>query len=302
VELLSENEGFVFMRKFTKQRGIYAVIAIFALLYGGCMSVAEKGGRFLDGGALHEKKTAQYRGSSRDGGTVNLTEVKNRGGKTALVISFASYPSIEIRCSTPDAQGNFYFTSLDYLGGSVSGWNEFTMDLSGTARITAADPPAGGRAVLTVPDSPESAQISSGKILRNGTRLTGSEALSRLRSRRERILALTGWMRNREDVPSFPNQNSFSSYWKPLLLPEIMSKKKRPAAYTTGGARRVKAEDVRWNTNYTEIIFPEELRVLRDSGALLRDWEEALQWIYYEYQWEKIAADFARGITLTKIK
>jgi hypothetical protein len=274
------------------------------LLGGGCTSLlpkaVEKAGQVLDGTVFAEKTTARYQARIEEGAAANLEvrETVSKSGKPSLVISLEDFPAIRFRGSAPAGNGGFYLTRLDYLGGNVSGWNEFTLELSGAGTFVRS----GGAAVLAFAAPPEPVQISSGKIRRNETRITGDEALTSLRNRYERILALTEWMRGREGVPAFTGRNSFEAYWKPVLLPETVLPNKRPAAWKNAGARWVRAEDLRWNAAYTENLFPEELRILRDSGALLRDWEEALEWIYFEYSWERIGGYLSGEITMKRIK
>jgi hypothetical protein len=73
-----------------------------------------------------------------------------------------------------------------------------------------------------------------------------------------------------------------------------VSVKKRPSTWTNTGDWTT-AEDVKWNTSYTKNVFPEHLRTSRDSGALLRDWEEALSWLYFVYEWNYIQRLFSAG-------
>jgi hypothetical protein len=273
-------------------------------MFGSCNSfmplVVEKTGRLLDGSALAEKTTARYEARVAEGATANMEvrELIDKGGNVSLEISLEEFPAIRFRASAPGPEGAFYFTGLEYLGGSLSGWNEFTLELSGAGSFVVSDQTA----VLAFPAPPEPVRISSGKIRRSETRITGEEALSNLRNRRERILALTEWMRSREGAPAHRNRRYFEAYWQPLLLPETVSKKKRPAAWQTENARWVRAEDLKWNATYTESLLPENLRILRDSGSLLRDWEEALEWIYVEYAWERIGGYLSGEIILKRIK
>jgi hypothetical protein len=236
-----------------------------------------------------------------DEGAAANAEVRkliDKQGERSLVILLKEFPALRFRGSAPGEGGDFYLTGLNYLGGSVSGWNEFTLELSGPGTFVKSEETA----VLMFPVPPEPVQISSGKILRDGNRITGDEALISLRNRYERILALTAWMRSREGAPVYDNPDSFDAYWRPLLLPEIVSKKKRPAEWKKENAQWVRAEDVKWNITYTQSLLPEDLRILRDSGALLRDWEEAFQWICFEYAWEKIGGSLSREITMKRIK
>jgi hypothetical protein len=109
-------------------------------------------------------------------------------------------------------------------------------------------------------------------------------------------------MSSLEYAPYRQTIDDFEKYWKPLLFPEIVSKKKKPSGWLQEGDQFIRAEDIKWNTSYTERIFPEVLRPVRDSGTLLSDWEEALHWIYLEYEWERIAGILSREIVLQKIK
>jgi hypothetical protein len=212
------------------------------------------------------------------------------------------YPPASFRGSSPDGEGNFYFTALEYLGGNYSGWNEFTMELSGAGRFRKNE--QGG--FLSFQGPLEPVQISGGKIRRNENRITGNEALSSLRNRRERIAALAGWMNRDAAAPAggivLACGEAFERYWKPLLLPELVPKRKRPESWFIKDPVMVRAEDVNWNTSYTALLFPEDLRILRDGGALLRDWEEAFEWIRLEYGWKDIERKFSGEIYLKKKK
>lgn len=285
------------------KKGLWLGTALWGgLILGGCaglvLKAVEKTGQVLDGTAFAEKTVSRYQGRTHDAGTVEVREAADKQGNLSLVILLEDFPALRFGGSGLDGNGGFYLTRLDYLGGNVSGWNEFTLELSGAGTFAVS----GETAVLAFAGPPEPVQISSGKIRRNETRITGDEALTSLRHRYERILALAEWMRGREGTPVMADHEAFKAYWQPVLLPETVSKKKRPPEWNRETAQWVRAEDRRWNTVYTENLFPEELRILRDSGALLRDWEEAFEWIYFEYSWEKIGRSFSGELSLKRIK
>ena len=252
---------------------------IVLLICVGCASLVDRAGQVLDGSAFEEKKIAVY--SAAD---MELWEMQNKAGEHSLIIHLSQFPAMKIRAAMPDASGDFNITSLDYLGGNPHGWNEYRLELfgQGTASLD------GTSTSIAIPGDIEPVQISWGRIRRYDTRITGTEALTNLRNRRERILALCEWMSSRPNSPIWTGRTEFEDYWKPLLFPEIMKKKKRPAGWERESDIRVKAEDIRWNTGYTERVFPELLAPIRNSGTMLRDWEEALDWIYMEYEWERI--------------
>ena len=294
----------------------FVTILLALFLCGGCVSLVDITGRALDGSAFAEKKVAVYRTEGTEAhemrekagepqvavyywtGGMEVREVRNKAGEHSVVISLSRFPTMKIRGKAPDDRGEFYLTSLDYLGGNTYGWNEYRLDLSGSGNLLLSDTAA----TLWIPDEIEAIQISAGRIKRYDTRITGNDALISLRNRRERILALVEWMREQEDVPTVPERNYFERHWKPVLFPEMTAKKKRPENWQQENDQRVRAEDIRWNTGYTERIFPELLRDVRNSGTLLRDWEEALDWIYIEYNWERITQILAKEIILARAK
>ncbi|MDR1587451.1 MAG: hypothetical protein LBS57_08355 [Treponema sp.] len=274
-------------------------ILLCAVFCSGCVSLTEMTGRALDGSAFAEKKLALYSAEKGKGAAADMEvfEVRNKAGERSLVISLKDFPPVKIRGTAPAPDGGFYLVSLHYLGGGVSGWNEFTLDISGFGKFS----PDERGAVFSMPEKPEPVQISAGKIRRFDSRITGAEALAGLRNRRERILSLCEWMHSRPGAPSGAGRDGFEKFWKPILLPEMVSKKKRPAEWQ-GAETWVWAEDIRWNAAYTEKVFPEALRPVRDSGTLLRDWEEAFEWIYFEYEWESVVKTLSGEILMQRKK
>jgi hypothetical protein len=266
-------------------------------LPAACTTLAETGGRALDGSAFAEKTVGIYRaGGKKDGIELRLVR-ERKGGGEALAITLGAMPNLRFNGGVPGPDGGFILKSVSFLSPSYAGWNEFTLDLSGTGVFT------GGTLRLDLPV--EILQISSGKIRHNNSRFTGDEALAALRNRHERIGALTAWMRA-QDAPGFKDQESFENHWKPLILPELVPRKKRPRAWIAenaqGNPHWVRAEDVRWNAAYTRSLFPEELWEVRDSGTLLRDWEEAADWIYFSYEWDRIVRSLSGEIHLEKAR
>jgi hypothetical protein len=268
-------------------------IACFAsLALAGCVSLMEKTGRVLDGSAFKDKKVAQYRGEDME-----VTLVQNKDTGRSVIISLNNFPMMFFRASEPDENGTFFLTSLEYLAGGIQSWNEYTLDLLGEGTLSFDE-----SAVIALTGEIEPVQISAGRIHRYDTRITGNEALTGLRNRRERIVATTEWMAKIEGAPKGQSIDDFEEYWKPVLFPEMVSKKKRPADWKQEGDLFIRAEDIRWNTGYTERVFSEELRPVRNSGTMLRDWEEALSWLYLEYEWENIKEKLSQKTTLVFYK
>jgi hypothetical protein len=285
----------------TTGRSFWMLVCL--LICSGCTTLVEKAGQVLDGSLFAEKTLGVYQGV--EGIELRYLEVKKgkpardtRKKQEKIAISLSAYPGLYFWTSPPDKNGRVFVQHLHFLGGSYTGWNEFTLDLAGEASLILQR-----NSVLWRGAGPiERVQISGGKIRREQKRLSGEEALIALHSRYERIAALSAWMHTHEDLPDFTSQEDFDAYWKPLLMPELVRPKKRPAIWTIEAAAWVRGEDVLWNQDYTEKVFPEALWILRNSGALLRDWEEALPWIYMYYQWDRIIQSISQEYILTKRK
>ncbi|MCL2181439.1 MAG: hypothetical protein FWB83_09970, partial [Treponema sp.] len=144
-------------------------------------------------------------------------------------------------------------------------------------------------------------QITKGRTHLFDTRITGDEALTSLRNRKERITSLCEWMLSLNG-PRQQSIKDFDKHWKPLLFPEMVRSSQRPSGWRQEGDIFERSSDISWNTGFTDRVFPEELRPVRNSGTLLRDWEEALSWVYYQYEWENITALLSGRIILNKIK
>ncbi|GHU30487.1 hypothetical protein FACS1894172_03860 [Spirochaetia bacterium] len=257
----------------------------------GCAGVVEQSGRLLDGSYTDEQTRVRYRNEYG----FEIRRVRSKTGVESLIISAEAYPTVQIRGSVPDAEGLFSVQSISILCSSVFGWNECTIDSSGTGILL-----ENNVAYLHIMEPLETLKISGGKILHNTNRITGENALNQLRARFERIEALVEWMYAQPEHPDFNSQAAFEAFWKPVLLPETYPEEKRPSAYRRMRTTWNHAEDLKWNTRYTESIFPEELWTFRNSGALLRDWEEASGWIYLRYRWEDMIGFFSQEQTLLK--
>ncbi|MCL2800698.1 MAG: hypothetical protein FWD28_02950 [Treponema sp.] len=257
----------------------FIFIICLAFLFSNCVSLAENTGRMLDGSAFAEKIINKY---YKDLIELNITE--NKLEQTSIIFIFNDYPMIKIRGSFSGNDNiQFDFTSLEYLAGNVHGWNEFSLELTGSGSLILQDITA----ELKITENIEAINITQGRIHRFDTRITGNEALIALQNRRERIQSLCEWKKT-INSPAGLNIRDFERYWKPIILPETVSARHRPPDWLRNTDVFTRAEEINWNTGYTERTFTEELRNVRNSGTLLRDWEEALSWIYFEYNWENI--------------
>jgi hypothetical protein len=281
--------------------------------------VVQWSGGFLDGSLFEENVLVEYRTEPAVPGVgkIQVRRIQRRTGETFIAITVEAQPTLRFIGTVPDAGGNFYLSALEFLCPNLTGWNEFTQELSGNGFFQVRDT----EAILRLPEPPEILDIIDGKIRRNITRITGDPALTALRNRQERVLSLAEWMREQtiasggssgqaadqaagKRADQAVGQIAFEKRWYAILFPELVPANQRPPRWneTSAEAAWVWAEDIRWNTGYTEGAFPEELWPVRNSGTLLRDWEEAAAWIYFQYEWDRIMEALGREIRLKKIK
>jgi len=273
------------------------IVVISTFLLFNCVSFMEKTGQVLDGSAFRLKTVSVYKISGEKGNQqeIKIFVVENKEKEKSIIITLENFPMIKLFGSFPNKEGVFTLTTLEFLSGSANGWNEYTMELIGTGNLKFED------TVILKIDEIEPVQITKGRVQLYDTRLTGNEALSALRNRRERIIAVTEWMSSL-NLEKGKKINDFERFWQPILLPETVLKKKRPTGWIQDADQFQKTDSIRWNISYTERTFSEELWPIRNSGTLLRDWEEAIGWIYLEYEWKNIVELLLKETFFTKIK
>jgi hypothetical protein len=273
-------------------------ILIFATLLIFNCAIMEKAGRALDGSDLKFKTISAYKSSKKNKfkTEMEISIIENKKNKEkSIIIKIDEFPMIKLLGSFPNDEGAFFLTALEFLAGSAHGWNEYILELVGTGNLKLGD-----TAILII-ENMEPVQITKGRVHRYDTRVTGNDALSALRNRRERILSITEWM-DSLNLQKGKSLDDFEEFWQPILLPETVKKKNRPDGWIQDADQFQKADSIRWNTSYTERTFPEELWPIRNSGTLLRDWEEAVSWIYLEYEWKNIVELLSKETIFTKTK
>jgi hypothetical protein len=264
-------------------------------LFASCLSITDGAGRLLDG-SLFAEKTAS-KAVVKDAAGTKVAAIIARDKTPALVITSTAVPNLKIYGTAPDENGRFQFTSAVFLCSTYNGWNEINYAVYGNGIYTRLDDGTGS---LRFETPLEIIEIAKGSMRHGDSRLTAERAVVELRHRAERIDALIAWMggtgnpfAHNADGAAFADKAAFAAYWRPRLMPELYSPFKRPPEYkqtvkSAGKPTYSFGEDVFWNKQYTEYIFPAHMHKLRDSGALLRDWEDALDWIYLKYIWKNL--------------
>ena len=239
-----------------------------------CRSMLQRGGELLERNNDANYELSHYRSGSKRN-FIELKELKLDNGEWIIEFTNSQWPGLVLRGSMPDGRGNFEIFQARILSSHSLGWNEIYLDIYGNGVFN--DPMKRG-AILYINGEVERFRISSGMIRLRSSRLTGESALVTLRNRRERIIALNEWMENwmedKGENRDFNSLKEFERYWRPLLFPELLSRRKRPEEYATVSTgvnsenQWIRADSVKWNRNWTEYIFDESLWELRNSGCI----------------------------------
>jgi hypothetical protein len=257
------------------------VLAVFAVSCGSIAGAVDGAGRFLERD-FDGKTVEKYAAADK---SLSFKVFSAKDGERQSVFTLKALPGIRFYGTAPDGTGKFRITRLRFLFSGSGGWQEGGAEAYGTGRIT--KDMAGG-AEISIQDSVRPGEITDGQVKLRDGRLYGDRAVEELRNRRERVTAVAEWMAEQGGRRRFDSQDAFIKYWQPVILPETVRKKRRPASYNgtagkNGDGETVYNEGFEWNAAYTKALFPEHLRPLRDGGVLLRDWEEAPAWFYAEY-------------------
>jgi len=161
------------------------------------------------------------------------------------------------------------------------GWTEAQFAATGELLLR----PNGQMWGLSVVTLPRLGDPVSAAIRYYDNYLTGERAVEEFTRRWDRILAVVTLLEQK--LPerwfgyTFPQRHSGSPSQSPsfqvkvgkFLFPELYGYTNPPSP----GYRTIRSESISWNVDYTEANFPENLREIRNSGTMLRDFDECLR-------------------------
>jgi len=175
--------------------------------------------------------------------------------------------------------------AMDWFGNWTEGWTQASFVAEGQLAIR----PEGKSWKLVVESAPKLENPTSASIRLFGDYFTGETALTLFSHRWDRILAVDNLLRGKFPdawfdysspgrMPAFlgplgRRRANFQESVRSFLFPELYgySAEGRPA----GTHPISRAESIDWDIDYTRANFPENLQAIRDSGTMLRDFEES---------------------------
>jgi len=165
-------------------------------------------------------------------------------------------------------------SSLRWFNNWPNGWTDGSFSLTGTLLLEKSD----HGWVLKAPSLPVVEGVARATVRYFDTFLLGDKAAQQVSARWDRIEAVTTYLRTQFPDDWIDDQNLVSKF----LFPEIYGY----AANETPGKNRVTADSVDWDKNYTAAHFSAPLAPLRESGTMLRDFQESPGLWRLLYHWK----------------
>ena len=183
-----------------------------------------------------------------------------------------------------------------------NGWSEYEQNVIGKFKLSYTS--EGWHFQLAGPL--ELADLKNAAIRAGDKTWRGDRALGLMRNRSNRIDAVVSFIADKLPEVSDPSQEAWSrdkSWFIPafkqqlqaLLVPEMVDPANRPPTWKEPIKRSDYAESVVWSRDYSESVFPKELVEIRQSGTILRDWEESTPLIYGRWRWPGTIALLSAG-------
>ncbi len=219
-----------------------------------------------------------------------LAEAAPGSGPIPAEIVSPLVPSMTVRGELvalgPD---EYAFNALEarVFGNWPNGWTEGLYEASGSLRLRRA----GGAWTSSLIDPFKLWDIRKGEIRYYETYFLRDDGLKKTKQRVDRMIELSGFMRKSLGMPAVYREEkdgdlpllAFKEDVERLLFPErgdfeeLERAGRLAAGFRTvpGTAETVRGDGLLWRKDYTAAVLPENLRELRDSGTLHRDFEEA---------------------------
>ena len=169
-------------------------------------------------------------------------------------------------------------TAMRWFSNWANGWTEAHLPVTGELLLS----PHGREWSLSVVQPPRLGDPVAASIRYFDDYLSGERGREEFAHRWDRILAVVSVLKQRLQErwfeytaapwqPGRPSQAmSFEEAARKFLFPELYGYADPPPR----DSRSVRSESISWNVDYTAANFPENLHAVRNSGTMLRDFEE----------------------------
>ena len=174
---------------------------------------------------------------------------------------------------------DIYLEEMHWFSNWSNGWTEARLPASGEMRLRRNEEDW----VISVVTAPQLAEPSSASIRDGDEYLAGPRGVELFARRWARIRAVIALLKQKLPDQWF-EPLSFQEAAGRFLFPEIYGYSVAP----NPGYRTARAESITWNVDYTEANFPDNLREIRDTGTMLRDFEECPALWRLAFRWDEL--------------
>jgi len=201
---------------------------------------------------------------------------------------------------TPDGRV-LSITEMRWFSNWANGWTEARLSAAGKLLLS----PNGQGWSISVVQQPQLGAPVAASMRYFDDYLTGERALEEFTHRWDRVQAVVDVLRQKLHerwfdytvAPWQPGRRSkamsFEEATRKFLFPEVYGYSEPPKR----DSQSVRAEAINWNVDYTSANFPENLRAIRNSGTMLRDFEECLGLWRLAYCLDELWSHRIGGIT-----
>jgi len=208
--------------------------------------------------------------------------------KSKLIEPIVFYANFKID-ETGDIE--IYINNMKFLSVWANGWTQGEADVNAKLRLVKDNK----YYRCYVEDNFEFFEITKGVIRFNDDYYYDEKGLTNVKNRFYRILTMNQFLSKQNEMPEFfytPFFNSklgisYKNKVEKILFPEMFLDfivyKDKKFKITDPSSDLVLSETIFWNKKYTNEIFPEELREVRNSETMLRDFEEVLELCFAQY-------------------
>lgn len=236
-----------------------------------------------------------YKNDSSDKNySVKIEIRKDKNGKEITVLSSKVIEPIFFSGNLKtDSSGDMEFdiSSINFFTNWEGGWTEG----EGSVNAKLIFYKENDRYRCKVLENYEFFEITKGSLRFQDQYYYDEKGLNSVKHKFDRIVAVNDFLKTREDAPDFfrnstflnDGANSHKLKTKEILFPEffpnsIIYKSKEYEPKDPSSDLSI-AETIVWNKIYTKKIMPENLRPIRDSGSMYRDFEETANLLFAEY-------------------
>jgi len=231
---------------------------------------------------------------------VLIEEYTDRSGELRAVMTSFFLPGIKIEGHMEYFPDGFEFTvtGASLFSNWSNGWTEAHYEASGIYTFQ-ADDRSPGTFECEETDSFALWDITHGEVRYKDAFYRGNDGIWKVKNRIDRIQEISRWLKNssrfsaiygdfnKETLYSFAFRNDMEVFLFPELrnFDRLAKRAELPEEYyqfkeandreNRDSYKKIKGNGINWVSDYTVAVFPEEFHDLRNSGTILRDFEEA---------------------------